>query len=46
LQKFTVDIKVMVTSHTKAMRKLHAQRTDFNRILNRSASITHELHAA
>ena len=43
LQKFAVDNKVMVTSHLEAVRKLHAWRTDFDRILKRSAFIAYEL---
>ena len=35
LQEFAVDNKVMVTSHPKAVRKWHAWRTDFNRILKK-----------
>ena len=34
----------MVTSHPKAIRKLHACRTDFDKILKRSASISYELN--
>jgi len=44
LQEFTVDNKVMVTSHPEAVRKLHAWRTDFDKILKRSAFIAYELH--
>ena len=35
LQKFTVDNKVMITSHFEAARKLHAWRTDFDKSLKR-----------
>jgi len=31
-QKFAVDNKVMVTSHSEAVRKLHVWRTDFDRL--------------
>ena len=43
MQKFAFDNKVIVTSHPEAMRKLHAWRTDFDRILKRSASIAYGL---
>ena len=45
LQKFVVDDKVMVTSHSEAVRKLHAWRKDFDRALKRIASIAYELIA-
>jgi len=44
LQEFTVDSKLMVMSHPEAVRKLHALRTYFDRILKRSASITYKLN--
>ena len=37
LQKFAVDNKVVVTSHPEAVRKLHAWRADFDKILSASA---------
>jgi len=42
LQKFIVDNKMMVTSYSEVVRKLHAWHTDFDRIL-KSASIAYEL---
>ena len=35
LQKFTVDSKVIVTSHPKIVRKSRAWHTDFSRVLRR-----------
>ena len=40
LQEFIVN-KVIVISYPETMRKLHAWRTGFNRVLKRSASITY-----
>jgi len=42
LNEFVIDSKVMVSSHLEAVRKLHAWRTDFDKSLNRRASITYE----
>jgi len=46
LQEFAVDNKVTVTSHPEAVRKLHAWRTDFDKILKRSAAITYEVNTS
>lgn len=43
LQEFTVDNEVIVTNHSETVRKLHAWRADFKRILKRIVSITYEL---
>jgi len=43
LQEFAVDNKVMVTSRSEAVRKLHAWRKDFYRALKRIAFIAYEL---
>ena len=45
LQEFAVDNKVMVTSHHEAIKKLHAWRTNFDRILKRSTSIVYKLNS-
>jgi len=44
LQEFTIDNKVIVTSHSETVRKLHDWRTNFEMILKRIASITYELN--
>ena len=41
---FTVDNKVIVTSHSETVRKLHAWCTDSERILKKIASITYEFN--
>ena len=43
LQEFTVDNRVMVTSHSETTRKLHAWRKDFEMTLKRIAYIAYEL---
>ena len=43
-EEFTVDNKVMITSHHEAVRKLHAWRTDFDIIPKRSDFIAYELN--
>jgi len=43
LQEFVVDNKVMVTSRSETVRKLHAWRKDFYRALKRIAFIAYEL---
>jgi len=43
LQEFAVDNKVMITSRSEAVRKLHAWRKDFDRTLKRIAFIAYEL---
>ena len=43
LQEFTVDNKVIVTSHHGTVRKLHASRTRSDRVLKRNTFITYEL---
>ena len=43
LQEFAVDNKVMVTSHSETVRKLHVRRKDFDRALKRIVSIAYEL---
>ena len=43
LQEFTVDDRVMVTSHSEATRKLHVWRKDFEMALKRIAYIAYEL---
>jgi len=44
LQEFTVDNKVIVTSHSENIKKLHARCIDSDRVLKRSASVTYELN--
>jgi len=43
LQEFAVDNKMVVTSHSETVRKLHAWRTNSKMILKKIVSITYEL---
>ena len=43
LQKFAIDNKVIVRSHSETMRKLHVWRTSFDKVMKRSASISYKL---
>jgi len=43
LQEFTVNNKVMLTSHPEAVKKLYTWRSDFDKILKKSIFIAYEL---
>jgi len=45
LQEFAIASKVIVISHPETIRKLHAWRTDFDRIMKKSAFIVYELNS-
>jgi len=44
LKKFTLDNKIIVTSHSETVKKFYVWRTCSDRILKRSNSITYELN--